>query len=315
MKVIGHEKEKVYIEKLLEKNYDSLSLLFEGVDCIGKKLFALYTARGYLCEKRESFGCGKCKDCRLMDNTISNIYEKTNLTPHPNIRVIQSEGKEIKIDQIREVIDFLSLKSDKGKVVIIEKAENMNVESGNAILKTLEEPPHKSLIILTTSNQSKILPTILSRLKKIKFAKLSREEVRQILLLKGIGENRIGPLIDISDGSMCMPFFLINDESVYKYGKDLYNLMLNPNHQEGIFSLSQSIENLETEQAIKVFDIIFTLLGRDVAEGKVEPELFEAFLKESYTGRLAILRGVKKKLVIEGFYLKIIDEVKRWKML
>jgi DNA polymerase III, gamma/tau subunits len=160
MKVIGHEKEKTLIKKYLHKNYDSLSLLYEGKDCIGKKLLALYTARGFLCEKKEGFGCGVCNDCKLVNNLISNVYENTNLTPHPNIMLIQSNNREIKIDQIREAISFLSLKSLKGKVLIIEKAENLNTESANALLKTLEEPPSNTLIILTTSNQNQLLPTI-----------------------------------------------------------------------------------------------------------------------------------------------------------
>ncbi|MEZ0323774.1 MAG: DNA polymerase III subunit delta' [Hydrogenothermaceae bacterium] len=310
MKIIGHRKEKELIKKLLDKNYDSLSLLFEGKDCIGKKLFALYTARAYLCEKKEGFGCGECKDCRLVNNTISNIYEGTNLTPHYNIKIIQSESREIKIDQIREIIDFLQLKSEKGKVVIIEKAENMNIESSNALLKTLEEPPSNSLIILTTSNQFKLLPTILSRLKKIKFKNLSDDDIRDILTLKGLSEEKINDFLKIADGSLCLPLVILENENLYKYAKDIANLIINPKHPEGIFSLAKNFENLEVQQAVLVFDIIYILFSKSLSIGEISPNLFEVFIKEYKLAKEALLKGVKKKLTLLGLYFRLTDEVK-----
>lgn len=304
MKIVGHRKEKELIKKLLDKNYDSLSLLFEGKDCIGKKLFALYTARAYLCEKKEGFGCGECKDCRLVNNTISNIYEGTNLTPHYNIKLIQSESREIKIDQIREIIEFLQLKSEKGKVVIIEKAENMNIESSNALLKTLEEPPSNSLIILTTSNQAKLLPTILSRLKKIKFRNLSDEEIREILTLKGVNEEKLDNLIKIADGSLCLPLIILENENLYRYAKDISNLIINPKHPEGIFSLANSFENLEVQQAVLVFDIIYNLLSKALISGNINPDMFEMFIKEYKIGkRRSTKRSKEKNLYYWDFIL------------
>lgn len=314
MKLIGHEREKVIIKKFIEKGYDSLSLLFEGVDCIGKKMFALYTARAYLCQSREGFGCGECKDCRLINNMLLNIYEGTNLTPHYDVMILQSDNSEIKIDQIRQVGEFLRTKSDRGRVVIIEKAENMNLESSNALLKTLEEPPEKSLIILTTSNQSKLLPTIISRVKKVKFRKLSPHEVESILLAKGVEEKKAKTLADISDGSMCLPLYILENELVYNYAQDFYKLLLNPDHREGIFSLSTNLENLQPEQLIKVFDIIYILFGRELMSGRLKPEFFEIFIDEYSKFLMAVPKGVKKKVAVEGLFFRLIKEVKRWQV-
>lgn len=312
MKLLGHEKEQVYIRKILSRGYDSISLLYEGVDCIGKKLTALYTARAYLCEKHEDFGCGVCKDCRLVNNVISNIYQGTNLTPHYDLMVVRPEGSEIKIDQIRSVIDFLKTKSQKGKVVIIEKAENMNTESSNALLKTLEEPPEKSLIILTTSNQSRLLPTIVSRVKKVKFKKLSEETVVQILMYIGVEETKAKKIAEISDGSMCLPMFILENEVIYNYARDFYLLLKNPDHIEGLFSLSEKLESIQTEQLLKVFDIIYILAGKELSTGRLSPEFFEKFVFEYKTLTKALNKGVKKKTAVLGFYLRLIDEVKRW---
>lgn len=81
------------------------------------------------------------------------------------------EGGEVKIANIRELIRWLYLKPafSKNKLVIIKDVEKVNLQSANALLKILEEPPDFSRIILTTQEEQKILPTILSRCIKIKF--------------------------------------------------------------------------------------------------------------------------------------------------
>ncbi|WP_457640630.1 DNA polymerase III subunit delta' [Persephonella sp.] len=307
MKILGHEESKEIIRLYLDKNYSSYSFLFEGKDCIGKKLIALKTARAFLCEKNYGFGCGECNDCRLVNNTISNIYEKTDLTPHPDLKIISPENnKEIKINQIREAIQFLKLKSKKGKVIIIEKAEKMNTEASNAVLKTLEEPPENSLIILTTSNQNAILPTILSRCKKIKFKPLKKEDIFNLLKLKGVEENKAKILTALSEGSMCLPAKIMENENLFKYAKDLYNLLaINSLHPESIINLAELMDKFENQEIFTVFDILERILHRKTLKGEISPELYEDFLTESRIMKKAIEKGVKKKLAIEGLYFNL----------
>ncbi len=312
MKVFGHEKEKDLIKKYLDKDYDSLSLLFEGKDCIGKKLIALYTARAFLCEKHVGFGCGECKDCKLVNNFIRNIYDnEENENVHPNIKLISSEkGKEIKIDQIREAINFLKLKSEKGKVIIIENAENMNLEASNALLKTLEEPPANTLIILTTSNQNKLLPTIISRTKKIRFKPLSKKDVFEILSLK-TDEEKAKSLTLISQGSLCLPMHILEKENLYKYGKDLFSLMVlslkngKNIHSEGIISISEIIDKLENEDIFIIITIFEILIYNKTLKGEINTETYDKILKELNLLKMAIKKGVKKKLALEGFYFNV----------
>jgi hypothetical protein len=88
---------------------------------------------------------------------------------HPDFLLIKNEENCITIEQARRVIEFLSTTSEFGgyKVVIIEEAEHMNRNSANALLKILEEPPNKSIIILTTNKLFALLPTIRSRCQKV----------------------------------------------------------------------------------------------------------------------------------------------------
>ena len=305
MKIIGHQKEIELIKKYLSKNYDSLSLLYEGKDCIGKKLIAFLTARGFLCEKKQGLGCGECHDCKLVNNLISNVYNKENLSSHPNVKFIPYEGKEIKIDQIRDAISFLTLKSDKGKVLIIEKAENMNTESANALLKTLEEPPLNTLIILTTSNQNQLLPTIVSRLKKIRFRKLSEEEVKDVLRLKVSDEKKVENLSKISGGSLCLPFSILDKENVYNLAHSYYELLKTKKHIEGLFSITPIVDKFDSDDTNLFFDIILRFFEKDLQTGQLDNSFAESFITEFKKSKMAVLRGVKKKLVLEGMYYNL----------
>lgn len=113
-----------------------------------------------LCQGRaatEFHACGHCKACHLSQSEAG----------HPDVCWLKPEGKLnlIKIDQIREVIDFLSKSAQQGgyKVVIFEGAEGLNLASQNALLKSLEEPSNNSLLVLQTTYPHLLLPTIKSR--------------------------------------------------------------------------------------------------------------------------------------------------------
>ncbi len=303
MKLIGHQDSLKTIRMFLDRNYRSYSFLFEGKDCIGKKFVALLTAKAFLCEKKYSFGCDECKSCRLVNNTISNIYKSKELTPHPDIMIVSSE-KEIKIDQIRQVIQFLKLK--RKKVVIIEKAEKMNVEASNALLKTLEEPSDKSIIILTTSNQESVLPTIVSRCKKIRFKPLKKEEIEQILSLRNIEEKDFQVLTALSDGSMCVPEAVAKDKKLLKYAKDLYNILyVDKLHPEGIVTLGEIFDKLSNIEIEIVTNITEKILYKKTLRGEVNPDFYDRFIKESEQFKEAVHRGVKKKLALEGMYFNL----------
>ncbi len=307
MEVIGHHKEKEIISKYLNRNLPSYSFLFEGKEGIGKKLLALHTARGFLCEKNTNFGCGECKSCRLTDNLISNVYTGTNLTYNPDIKLVSSqEGKDIKISQIRDVIDFVKLKSSSGKVVIIENAEKMNTEAGNALLKTLEEPPEKTMFILTTTNQNKLLPTIVSRCFKIKFKQLPKEEIYRFLTEKGFSEKEAKEISAISEGSLSLFSLIKDNKKLYQIAKDIAILMLDKQLRiEGIINLADILDKLDNREISIIFQIVQTILHKKTLKGEFDIEEYETFLKEYERFEKAVKAGVKKKLALEGLYFNV----------
>lgn len=168
--IIGHEFQRKIIKRAVSENLVSHSYLFCGPDGIGKKLIANEFAKLINCNNQgviDSRDC-ECNSCAKIDKGI-----------HPDVIYVQFEGiKSIKVEQIREgVEDRLFLKSFEArfKVVIVDEAERMSNGAQNAFLKTLEEPPPNSVIILITSSPDSLLPTIRSRCQLVRFNPLPEE--------------------------------------------------------------------------------------------------------------------------------------------
>lgn len=124
-------------------------------------------------------GSGKFYTASFIAMSILNTKSIENNT---NIyRIKQIDKPNITIDQVREIIKFLKLKHSTGKkisrIVIIENAESMTTDAQNAILKTLEEPPSDSLIIITAASLNKLLPTVGSRLEKITIKPVTEDQI------------------------------------------------------------------------------------------------------------------------------------------
>ncbi len=140
------------------------ALLFAGPPGIGKNDLANLFTSSILCAQTAADGlpCGECRGCRL-------VAAET----HPDfVRVTPpEEGKVIGVDQIREVIRYLSLKAQYNgyKIVIITPADRMNMNAANSLLKTLEEPPVDTLLILVTEKPARLPATIRSRCQSILF--------------------------------------------------------------------------------------------------------------------------------------------------
>jgi len=153
-----------------EKLPHALSLI--GPSFIGKQNFAVSFANFILCSSPlKKAPCGKCKSCYL-----------SRSGNHPDCVIIKPESKRknINVDSIRVLETFFSQTSQQGgwKIVIISPAESMNTNAANALLKTLEEPKEKTLIMLVCHDSSRLLITIKSRCQKLIFPVPDRSKVK-----------------------------------------------------------------------------------------------------------------------------------------
>lgn len=138
------------------------ALLLTGRRGIGKLRFAQQLVELLLCESSQQQPCGSCKGCRL-------IRAET----HPDFRIVSppEDKKVISVDQIRDLSSYLSLTAQYGgyQVVIITPADAMNVNAANSLLKTLEEPPANTLLMLLSDRPASLTATIRSRCQVIDF--------------------------------------------------------------------------------------------------------------------------------------------------
>ncbi len=152
------------------------ALLITGPEGVGKYTLALGLAQAVNCERPgQGEACGTCAQCGKIERGV-----------HPDVNVLKPEGRKqvIKIDDIRELRNQIAYRPFEGetKVFIIRQAQRLGIEAANALLKTLEEPPPQSLILLTAPEEADLLPTVVSRCLRLGLAPLGRDLIEDWLM-------------------------------------------------------------------------------------------------------------------------------------
>lgn len=163
IKLPWQEQQWQRIDNLFQQNKLPHALLLAGPAGVGKQRFALALAQYLMCESpRQGMACGQCRQCGF------NVAGT-----HPDLKWVAPEEKSrhIKIDQIRTLVESLGQTAQQAgyKICILSPAETMNINSANALLKSLEEPAANTLLLLLTDTPSQLLPTIRSRCQRIDF--------------------------------------------------------------------------------------------------------------------------------------------------
>lgn len=189
--VLGQERALEILRGSITKNRIAHAYIFTGEDGIGKKFTAINIAKTLNCEQnttksprkatpRDKFVtgsseidcCDKCPSCIKIDKAI-----------HPDVFLLAPKNGQIKVETIRDLGKSLSYKAFEGKwkIVIIDNADTLNQSAANAFLKTLEEPPDQSLLMLISSMPELILSTIRSRCQRINFSPLPLNKISELL--------------------------------------------------------------------------------------------------------------------------------------
>ena len=159
----------------LRKNRLAPALVLHGPEGVGKTLLALLLARTLTCPDAREAACGNCPSCRKIQPPDCR---------HPDIRRLGPQGRDIRIQQIRDLIREIQVRPMEGKrrVFLIDPADRMTSEAANALLKTLEEPPPRSSILLVTSKYHSLLPTVRSRCQVIRLQTVDRDTVYRFMV-------------------------------------------------------------------------------------------------------------------------------------
>lgn len=153
-----------YFANMVESENLPHALMLSGPEGIGKHHFAKRLVASLMCSQRKQggFACGECKHCQLMQaHTYPDFVHLT----------LEEDSNVISVDDVRELIAKLHLTRhfDAYKVALIECADQMNTNAANALLKTLEEPPDNTILILVTSHCLTLPATIRSRCQLVDF--------------------------------------------------------------------------------------------------------------------------------------------------
>ena len=243
-------------EKIVQIRLDNRlphALLFSGPQGIGKAQFARFFASSLFCfsPSKDYVPCGKCKTCELF--VAGN---------HPDIRLIEpeEEGKQIKVDQIRELIDFINLKSqyERYKIAIINPADAMNRSAANTLLKTLEEPPEQSILILLSHRPNLLPVTIRSRCQQIQFNPVYDESTKNWLNENLDNQQSAEQLLIMSSGAPLTAIAMVENDEIEKILMVINDLELVQEHKDDPIHVA---EKWNKTGATRIFQWLLQLMG------------------------------------------------------
>ena len=197
-RIRGHDALVEGFRRAVRRGRLAHAYLFTGPAGVGKRLFAVELAKALLCENAAPDGlqaCDRCPSC---------IQVEAGTHPDFFTAVRPPEALEFPISLMRELCQGFAFKSarGRGKVVLIDDADDLNEEAANCFLKTLEEPPPRSVLILIGSTPDRQLQTIVSRCQVIRFAPLPSAVVDELLQEQGIEDSALrARLVRLSAGS------------------------------------------------------------------------------------------------------------------
>lgn len=189
-RLIGNAFIKSALRRLIEGGRVPNSMLFTGIDGIGKKQFAIELARASVCKEPNGVEpCEMCSACKRAG--VFNVpkpddrdaYKRVVISEHLDIGMVMPFGRNILVDAIRHLEAEANFRPFEGRarLFIVDNADRMNDAAANALLKTLEEPAPSTHIVLITSRPDALLPTIMSRCQQLRFSPASEHDIEHYL--------------------------------------------------------------------------------------------------------------------------------------
>jgi len=294
--VVGHDRIRTILSRALERDRLPPALLLSGPDGVGKKTMALAVAQAALCEAAPAPGpCGECPTCRRVSAAIepARLQEQReeadrhpgddewrNFRPHPDLVLVEGwrltrTGRprpepEIRVGQVRSLVaEVVGAPFEaRRRVFVVDDAHGMNESSQNALLKSLEEPPPRSHLILVTARPQALRQTIRSRCQVLRFGPLSRRAVAAFLIDRcQVPEDEAQLRAALAAGSL---------GAAVAFESDSYKSL-----REGLLSLLERVEDL---------DALARMAEAEVLEQADEPALLLTTLR-SLLRDLAALRA------------------------
>ncbi len=231
-------------------NLNCNSFLFESNDELFLENFSYCFAKALFCQSEGNKPCNNCIPCQKISRlTLADlvIYPKNN--------------KTVLVDDVKDLIEGVNLtpiESDK-KVYIFNNFSTSNTQTQNKLLKILEEPPKNTYIILNVTNINKVLPTIISRCKKITLKKLTQQELSNYANLPNLSEENKNTILNLSNGSLTKVVnYSLNSEFLQTYNDAIFTLSnLKDSKQLLMYSNKFNKSKKSFEYLLEILESIF----------------------------------------------------------
>lgn len=244
--VIGQEVITKQLINDIKFNRINHSYIFDGVDGLGKNFISNIFIQALVCKSKDGYACEECPAC---------IKFKTG--NNPDIKTLNSTKKSIGVEEIRDFFSDVSVKPfiSERKIYVIKDAHTMTIQAQNAVLKTVEEPPLYTVIIFISENIEKILPTIRSRSRLLKFNTYNDLQIRNILQLQDADDF----IIKYSEGVLGKARKLLDNQNFISERNQVFDIAEKIVKLKS-FSLSYDLEDELTERIQKNTEILDMLL-------------------------------------------------------
>ena len=225
------------------------SLLLVGRRGTGKRTLAAFIARALLCTGEQP-PCNRCHACKALEHGN-----------HPDAVWVTPSGKTFRVEEVYEIQQALALRPFKGgrRVVVVEDAHTMNAPAQNKLLKTLEEPPAGSILVLLAEKTASLLPTVLSRCRIVRMQAVPVQRMADILRGNGCSAEKAWHVAAMSDGSLGKAKELMDDEAYFALRDRAAEALLAIREKEGVFP-AMALLRERKDQIAGVLSVWQTLL-------------------------------------------------------
>ena len=277
--IVGHVDNIKMLRYMDSKRRMPHAVLLSGPSGIGKFMVARVLGAALLCKAPEARPCGSCQSCMQMSHNT-----------HPDFLLINPDGANIKIEQIRNLQHEVALSPyvSLRRVCIINEAELMTVQAANSLLKVLEEPAGDIVFILVSSNRLMLLPTIISRCMTVGFQPLTDRVLTEALMGIGFSPDQSEVAARLSRGRMGIALSLLEPEglTLRNQAADIIQGLLDGSMKK-VWETATAFEKMERKDILQLFGY-FTYIMRDtlmIVTGQGVEFLFNIDLAERLRGQ------------------------------
>jgi DNA polymerase-3 subunit delta' len=326
---IGNDRVVSFLSHAISDQVLSHAYLFVGPGNVGKATLAETFAKVVMCKQSDKItnldACGMCVSCQQMEKVVHSDYHVLRKSDdQKNISVADLRGFQNSF--------YKTPLLGKKKVGIIDTADDLNVEGANALLKTLEEPPGESIIILISNNIDLLPPTVISRCQVIQFSLVTKMLIKNMLFELGCDRSKSDTISSIAMGKPGVAIKYFQNNYVYeKYIEDIRELVAiyNSGIPEKFSYIQKYLESRKYQEKVDkarelmahidsvIHDCILikNYLGKQIINSSMLDTLSQLSAKYSFTEltrqqkMLSAIRNkfsnsINPQLALENYFLK-----------